>query len=185
VGVVSRYDLLRSVAGGFGAPDAAPREVGLVADAPLSSVMRRDVPTVHPETPLPETMQAVVSTRLNLAIVVDEARRVVGLITDTAVLERITPALRPGALRSLMLRLPFTHPRPGEAEASAHARAGTAADLMTRDLPTAAEDTVLSEAIALMLRGHHKVLAVIGPDGRLVGVVDRADLLRGLGSTSG
>jgi len=185
VGVVSRYDLLRSVAGGAGATDAAPREVGLVADAPLSSVMRRDAPTVHPDTPLPETMQSVVSTRLNLAIVVDEARRVVGLVTDTAVLERITPALRPGVLRSLMLRLPFTHPRPGEAEATSHARASTAADLMSRDLPTAAEDTVLSEAIALMLRGHHKILAVTGRDGRLVGVVDRADLLRGLGSTSG
>jgi CBS domain-containing protein len=185
VGVVSRYDLLRSVAGGSGTPDAAPREVGLVADAPLSSVMRRDAPTVHPGTPLPETMQAVVSTRLNLAIVVDEARRVVGLVTDTAVLERITPALRPGALRSLMLRLPFTHPRPGEADAAAHARAGTAADLMSRDLPTAAEDTVLSEAIAIMLQGHHKILAVTGPDGRLVGVVDRADLLRGLGPASG
>lgn len=185
LGMVSRYDLLRSVAGGFGAPDVAPREVGLVADAPLSSVMRRDVPTVHPETPLPETLQAVVSTRLNLAIVVDGARRVVGLVTDTAVLERITPALRPGALRSLMLRLPFTHLKAGEAEAAAHGRAHTAADLLTRDLPTAAEDTVLSDAIALMLGGRHKVLAVTGAEGRLVGVVDRADLLRGLGSSPG
>jgi CBS domain-containing protein len=184
LGMVSRYDLLRSTTGGFGAPDTAPRAVGLVADAPLSSVMRRDVPTVHPETPLPETMQAVVSTRLDLAIVVDEERRVVGLVSDTAILERITPALRPGALRSLMLRLPFAHPRTGEAELAAHARAHTAGELMSRDLPTAPEDTVLSDAIALMLGGHHKVLAVTGRDGRLVGVVDRADLLRGLGSGS-
>jgi len=185
LGMLSRYDILRSVAGGAGAADASPRAAGLAAGAPLSSVMRRDVPTVHPGTPLAETLQAVVSTRLNLAVVVDEARRVVGLVSDAAVLERITPALRHGALRSLMLRLPFTHPRPGEVEAAAHTRAQTAADLMTGALPSAPEETALSDAIALMLRDHHKVLAVTGRGGTLVGVVDRADLLRGVGSGDG
>jgi CBS domain-containing protein len=184
VGIVSRYDLLRNAAGGGDRPDAPPRELGLAADVPLSSVMRRDVPAVHPETPLPETMQAVVSTRLNLAVVVDERRRVVGLVSDGALLERITPALRGGVLRSLMRRLPFTQARPAEAEAAAHARAHTAGELMSREVPTAPEETRLSEAIALMLRNHHKILAVTGPDGALVGVVDRADLLRGLASRS-
>jgi CBS domain-containing protein len=135
---------------------------------------------VHTETPLAETMQAVVSTRLNLAVVVDDARRVVGLVSDAAVLERITPALRQGALRSLMLRLPFTHPRQGETEVAAHTRAHTAGELMSRGVPTASEETRLSDAIALMLEEHHKILAVTGPDRVLVGIVDRADLLRGL-----
>jgi CBS domain-containing protein len=31
-----------------------------------------------------------------------------------------------------------------------------------------------------MLRGYHKVLAVTDASGRLVGIVDRADLLHGL-----
>ena len=180
VGIVSRYDLLRSAAGGYAGPDAAPREVGFAAETPLGSVMRRDVPTVHPDTPLPETMQAMVSTRLNLALVVDDRRHVVGLVSDGALLERITPALRPGVLRSLMLRLPFTHARPGEVAAAAHARAHTAGELMTSDVPAAQEDTKLSDAIALMLRDRHKILAVADKDGTLVGVVDRADLLRGL-----
>jgi CBS domain-containing protein len=180
VGMVSRYDLLRSAAGGYQLPDSAPRELGLAADAPLSSVMRRDVPTVHPDTPLPETMQAMVSTRLNLALVVDHQRRVVGLVSDRALLERLTPALHPGVLRSLMLRLPFAHPRPEEAEAAAHARAHTAGDLMSASVPAALEGTRLSDAIALMLRDHAKILAVTGHDGALVGIVDRADLLRGL-----
>ena len=51
---------------------------------------------------------------------------------------------------------------------------------MIRDVPTATEDTLLSHAIALMLQGSHKVLAVTDVAGRLVGVVDRADLLHGL-----
>jgi CBS domain-containing protein len=180
VGMVSRYDLLRSAAGGFASPQTPPGALGLTADAPLSSVMRRDVPTVHPDTPLSETMQAVISTRLNLAVVVDDHRHVLGLVSDRALLERVTPALHLGVLRSLMHRLPFARHRPEEDEAAAHAQAQIASELMTRAIPSSPEGTRLSDAIALMLRDHAKVLAVTGPDGALVGLVDRADLLRGL-----
>ena len=178
VGIVSRLDLLRAAAGGFGRTDPLPREMGLSGDQPLSRVMRRDVATVHPGTPLPEVFQAVVSTRLNRALVVDQDRRVVGLVTDAELLERVTPALREGAIRSLMHRLPFAHPRSDAA--GAHASARTAAELMTRSVATATEDTLLSAAIATMLRGSHKVLAVTDAAGKLVGMVDRTDLLHGL-----
>lgn len=185
LGVVSRYDLLRSAAGdGFEAAEEGPRAAGLGADAPISSVMRRDVPAVHPDTPLPETMQAVVSTRLNMAVVVDDARRVLGLVSDGALLERITPALRPGIVRSLMLRLPFAHPRQGELDTVAHARAHSAGELMSRGVPTVPPETRLSEAIARMLQENQKLLAVTGDGGVLLGVVDRADLLRGLAAAS-
>ncbi len=180
VGLVSRLDLLRTAARAMERKEPIPRELGLAGDTPLSRVMRRDIPMVHPETPLPEVFQAVVSTRLNRALVVDADRRVVGVVTDAELLDRLTPSLRPTALRSLMHRLPFSHPRADEASAEQHARARRAADLMSRDVPTATEDTLLSEATARMLRGDHKVLGVTDKDGRLVGMVDRADLLHGL-----
>src|SRR5205823_13598219 len=78
-GIVSRLDLLRTVAEGFQANAEEGRPVGLRGDLPLSRVMRKDVPIVHPETPLNEVLQAVVSTRLNRALVVDAGRRVVGI----------------------------------------------------------------------------------------------------------
>jgi CBS domain-containing protein len=180
VGMVSRLDLLRTAAGGAERKEPAAREMGLRGNVPLSRVMRRDVPTVLPETPLPEVFQAVISTRLNRALVVDSDRRVVGLVTDAEMLERLTPSLRPGALRSLVHRLPFAHPSAEERAAEQHARARRAADLMSSDVAMATEDTLLSDAIGLMLRGKHKVLAVTDAVGRLVGMVDRADLLHGL-----
>jgi CBS domain-containing protein len=180
VGIVSRVDLLRTAAGRFDRKEPFAREMGLQGNVPLSRVMRRDVPTVHPETALPEVFQAVISTRLNRALVVDADRRVVGLITDAEILERLTPGLRSGALRSLMHRLPFAHPSPSERTAEQHARARRAADLMDPDIAKATEDTLLGDAIAAMLRGNHKVLAVVDEAGRLVGMVDRADLLHGL-----
>lgn len=180
VGMVSRVDLLRTAAGGFEQGDDAPRELGLAGDTPLSAVMRRDFPAVHPDTPLQEVFQAIISTRLNRALVVDAARHVVGLVTDAELLDRLTPSLRPSALRSLMHRLPLSHPTQEERTAESHARARKAADLMTTDVPIAREDALLGEAIAAMLKVSHKVLAVVDESDRVVGIVDRADLLHGL-----
>jgi CBS domain-containing protein len=125
----------------------------------------------------------VVSTRLNRCIVVDRERRVKGKVTDAEVLERVTPALRPSALRSLIHRLPFVHPTPDEARAEQHATARTAADLMI-ETAIVREDAPLREAIASVLEGRHKIAAVVDAEQRLVGCLDRADLLRGLLSRS-
>jgi CBS-domain-containing membrane protein len=178
LGMVSRVDLLRTAAAGGpgGAPEAPA--LGLTLDAPVARAMRRDVPTVHPETPLPEVLQAVMSTRLGRAFVVDAGRRVVGLVSDAELLERVTPALRPGLLRSLMARLPFSHGR--EEAIGAHARGHTAAELMGRAFAQVREDVLLAEAVGLVVRERHKVLAVVDADGRLTGMLDRADLLHGL-----
>ncbi len=180
VGIVSRVDLLRTASGAYAQKEPTPREMGLEGNVPVSRVMRRDVPTVHPDTPLAEVFQAIVSTRLNRALVVDADRRLVGIVTDAELLERLTPSLRPSAIRSLMHRLPFAHPRDEDRSAEQHARARRASDLMRSDIPTVTEDTLLADAIAKMLQGSRKVLAVTDADGRLVGIVDRADLLHGL-----
>jgi len=180
VGIVSRLDLLRTVAEGFAASTEEPRAVGLRGDLPLSRVMRKDVPVVHPETPLNEVLQAVVSTRLNRALVVDGERRVVGIVTDEEVLDRVTPAMRTSALRSLMHRLPFSHVAKSELNAEHHSRAKSAKDLMLTDVAVARQDQLLRDAIAPMMKAPHKLVAVVDADGKLVGALDRADILRGL-----
>ncbi len=180
VGIVSRLDLLRTVAEAFQTMPEEPRPAGLRGDFPLSRVMRKDVPVVYPDTPINEVLQAVVSTRLNRALVVDAERRVVGIVTDEEVLDRVTPAMRTGALKSLMLRLPFAHAGKAELEAEHHSRAKKAADLMLTDVAVARQDQLLRDAIAPMMKAPHKLVAVVDEDGRLVGALDRADILRGL-----
>jgi len=179
-GIISRVDLLRTVAQGFAGEAPEEARAGLNSDMPIARVMRRDVPTVHPDTPVGEVMQAVVSTRLNRAVVVDAERRVVGIVTDAELLDRVTPSLKPSALRSLMHRLPFLRQTADETAAEHHAEARAAQDLMSTDVLTAAEETPLRQAIAAMLRGRHKLTAVVDREQRLVGVVDRFDVLRGL-----
>jgi CBS domain-containing protein len=79
-----------------------------------------------------------------------------------------------------MHRLPFAPRRAGQQEAEQHGVARTAAELMVSDVPMAMEHTRLAQALAPMLQGKEKLIAVVDEDRRLVGVVDRADILRGL-----
>ncbi|HXJ21241.1 MAG TPA: DUF190 domain-containing protein [Polyangia bacterium] len=177
VGMISRLDLLRTVVQGFQVGEASPpRPSGLSATSPVSAIMRPDVPAVHVDTRLPEVFRAVVSTRLHRAVVIDSERRVLGVITDAELLQRVTPALHPGAIRSLMERLSFVQP----SESDQHATARQAGDLMTDKLAVVSPETRLDQVIDVAVGGAHKLVVVVDQQRRLLGAVDRADLLRGL-----
>ena len=173
VGWLSRVDVLRAMAG-VGGPGLEARPAAFPLETTLAGVMRRDVPAVQADAPLADVLQAVVSTRLNKALVLDADRRVIGLVTDAELIDRMTAAARPGILRSLMRR------GAPEGLTEQQAKARRAADLMVGGVPMARVDTPLGEAIAIMLKADRKILAVTDGDGRLAGIVDRADLLRGV-----
>jgi CBS domain-containing protein len=140
--------------------------------------MSPEVPVVAADAPLPEVVNVVASTRLNRAVVVDERRHVLGVITDAELIERLTPRARPGVLSALMHRIPFV-PGSREAEETLRHTTGTRArDLMTRDIVVAREDEPVREVLGRMLQQGKKIVPVVNERGALVGMVDRADLLR-------
>lgn len=179
-GIVSRIDVLRSVAEGVTAADTGRPDVNLNGEMTISKVMRQEVPTVLPDTPVGEALQAVISTRLNRAIVVDREKRVVGILSDQELLDRVAPSHRQNVLRSLMHRLPFVRHSQEETAADQHANARVAKDLMSTDMTIVETETPLRQALSTMLRDRQKLIAVVDKDKRLVGIVDRADILRGL-----
>ncbi|HQP37220.1 MAG TPA: CBS domain-containing protein, partial [Polyangiaceae bacterium] len=67
-----------------------------------------------------------------------------------------------------------------EAQTARHASARYAADLMTTDVVRARPDDPLAQVIGAMVEGKHKLVAVVDEEGRLLGGVDRADVLRGI-----
>lgn len=177
LGMVSRADLLRTRAEAYPLPwiDTTPRMGRTIAD-----VMRTDVPVVQQDAKLAEVLDAVVSTRLNRALVVDDERRVVGSVTDAELLRRLSPEDHPSIVRILMSRLPFIHVSREEKENLAHALGTTAGELMDRNVPAVPPDMLLGEAIEVMLHDRLKLLPVVDAAGRLLGAADRADLLRTL-----
>jgi CBS domain-containing protein len=134
----------------------------------VADVMRTQVPTVALHTSLPEVIDAVVSTRLNRAVVVDTEQHVVGLITDAELVRRLGE--RPGVVTRLMRRaapVPTTN-------------GITAADLMLADVVTTQPEVAIEVAMREMLRQKHKLLPVVDAHRRLIGIVDRFDLLQAI-----
>ena len=177
VGMVSRSDLLATVAEGLRQrpatpirqPDGAPKTVG--------EIMITDIPTVQPDTPLAETLDRLLETDKRRVIVVDGERRVVGIITDGDVMRRAAKRVRPGALRALAAWF-GGGTRPPGLEVAAEGR--TAADVMTSPVVTLPTNAPIADAVRLMMAHKIKRIPIIDADGRLVGMVGRAGVLAAL-----
>jgi CBS domain-containing protein len=137
----------------------------------VADVMTTEVPSVAADAALGQVLDSVTSTRLNRAIVIDSARRVLGVVTDADLLAQLDPGAHTGLMAALMGR---THFR-GETHV-------TARDVMRSPALTVRADTPVAEAAQQMLEARHKVLPVTDTDGHLLGVVDRADLLASMRS---
>ncbi|HSF33857.1 MAG TPA: DUF190 domain-containing protein [Candidatus Tectomicrobia bacterium] len=170
LGIVSRVDFLRTVAQGYPAPEPQPRQTR--PDRRVADVMRTQVPSVSLQASLPEVIDAIVSTRLNRAVVIDEQRRVVGIVTDAELVRRLGE--RPGIVTSLMRRaaaVPITNDV-------------KVADLMIADVITIPPELEVEIAMQEMLAQRRKILPVVDDQGRLIGIVDRFDLLQAIAGRS-
>ncbi|MHB8958081.1 MAG: DUF190 domain-containing protein [Candidatus Limnocylindrales bacterium] len=162
-GIISRADVLRAVAESF--PRGAAEGASHPGARTAGDVMRTDVPVVRADAPLRDVVDAVASTRLNRAVVVDEHDKVLGVISDADVLASVEASARPGVVGALM--------RVGGAPGGK----ARAADLMHADAPVVPGSASLAETAHLMVAHRRKILPVVDEAGRLLGVIDRADLL--------
>ena len=187
VGWISRVDIFRTIEYHQPAPEAAvePPTIPAYAGTTIASLMYRDVPTVLPQATLEEILQALEQNRRRRAVVVDADRRVLGIITDGDLLRRTQKEAHPGLLQRLRA-LVGGHPRvrgepaPITLPEAVPMYTGMAADLMTTPVVTVAVDAAPATALRLMLEHGIKRLPVVDEDGRLVGLLGRASLLRGL-----
>jgi len=172
-GMVSRIDVFRAVdfhASGA-SDDEPPRRGHSVTD-----LMYTDTPTVGVEAGLETIVRALETSGRRRVVVTDAERRVLGIITDGDLLRRSRQKHDPGLLarlRSLLLgEAAITQVLPDAGE--------RAADLMTAPVITIPTDASLAEALRLMTTHAIKRLPVVDAEGRLVGLLGRASVLRGL-----
>lgn len=173
IGMISRIDIFRAVARhqGRSNDDDAPR-----SGRSVTELMYTDVPTVGAAASLEEVVRALEGSGRRRVVVVDEARHVLGIITDGDLLRRSQQKHDPGLLtrlRNLLVGAPtITHVLPDAGEC--------AADLMTAPVITVPTAATLAEALRLMTMHAIKRLPVVDDDNRLVGLLGRASVLRGL-----
>ncbi len=181
-GMISRIDLLRTATEGY-VPSTAegPTRMGRT----VREIMRADVPRVGPEAPLPEVLDAAISTSLSRAFVVDEAGRFLGVVSDAELTLRLSPQDRPSAMRILIGRLPFSTLPPEERRRLERAAGSRAEELMVMDFPVVSPDTTVAEALRTAIAERRKLMVVVDANGQLLGAVHRSDLLRILAAAFG
>ncbi len=141
----------------------------------VSDVMTRGIVSATPDMNLEDAARLMVQARLSGLPVIDQLGTLVGMITEGDLLRRAelgTAGDGPGWLTSF-----FSPGRSAQDYIRTHAR--KVGDLMTRDVVTVGEEAPLADVVALMQSHGIKRLPVI-KEGRLVGIVARADLLKAL-----
>ncbi len=143
----------------------------------VADVMTREVVTIRPETPVEEIAKLLYERHISGAPVIDAKGRLVGILSEG---DLMTHAGALGGLpppRSWWLRLFSDRTSSAKDYVKTHGR--TAADVMSTNLRTVAPTASLPEVARLLEEHGIKRMPVVEGD-QLVGIVSRANLLRGL-----
>ena len=129
--------------------------------------MTTRVVSVRAEASFKEMAAMLRSTRISAFPVLDQADRVVGVVSEADLL--VKEAVQADGI-SLLAALRHV----GE---DSKAKGSTAADLMTHPAITIGPDASVTEAARVMYDRHVKRLPVVNKAGRLLGIVSRVDVL--------
>lgn len=147
-------------------------------------VMTTEVITVSPETPVQELARILSEKAISGAPVVDANNHLVGVVSEGDLLHRAET----GTERRVQRRRSWWLDSVAAAEeelarnyVKAHGR--TVADIMTPNVISVAATTDLAD-IAMLLETKRVKRVPVVEDGRLVGIVSRANLVRALATTS-
>jgi CBS domain-containing protein len=142
-----------------------------------ADIMTWPVISVEPDTPVQEAIVRMLKHRISALPVVDTGGALVGIVSEGDLLRRAetgTERRRPRWLEFLL--------GPGRLAAEyAHTHGRKVKEVMTTELETVDDKTTLDEIVTLMERRHIKRVPVMR-DGRLAGIVSRANLMQALAS---
>ena len=138
-------------------------------------LMTPDVVTVPPETPAIAVARLLAERGISAVPVLGAKGEVLGVVTEADLIRRLAGEEdKPMSWFASLFMNPSEH-----AERYARTHGATASDIMTESVVTVSEDdTAAHVAHTMEERGIRRVLVV--SDGRLRGIVSRADLLRAL-----
>ncbi len=138
-------------------------------------IMTRDVVTVGPDATVQEIAQLLVDRHVSAAPVVDAAGALLGIVSEGDLVRRLEIAgeRQPSWWLAMISD-------PGErAKDYVKTHAQKASEIMTKNVATVNEATSVADIAHLLEERRIKRVPVLA-DGKLVGIVARADLLRAL-----
>jgi CBS domain-containing protein len=140
-----------------------------------ADVMTSKVVTVTPDQTVQQVAKTLLTHRISGVPVVDAQGSLVGLVSEGDLMRRFEAGTE--HQRSWWLRLLMG--RQGLAAEYVREYSRTVSDVMTRNVLTADPDTPIGDIATLLERNAIKRVPIV-KDGKLVGIVSRANLLQGL-----
>jgi CBS domain-containing protein len=131
------------------------------------------VVTVKPSSSVREVAKIFLERRISAVPVVDDQDRLMGIVSEGDLMHRSEAGTE--RRHSWWLRAFMSNEALAAEYSKAHAR--KVADVMTRQVITAAPDTPLHEIAALLERNAIKRVPIV-KDGQVVGIVSRANLIQ-------
>lgn len=143
----------------------------------VRDIMTTDVVTVRRDTSVNDIAKLMSERDVTGIPVVDEAKHVIGIVTELDMIVRNTRMEMPAFIQILDLaRIPLQSP--GQYHDRLRHMLGThAADIMTEEVVTIGPGAEVQDLAELMLKYRFNPVPVV-ENGVLVGIVSRADLIR-------
>lgn len=138
-------------------------------------VMTRDVISIPPEMPIVDIADLLLSRKISAVPVVDGEGRLMGIVSEEDLMHRAEIGIEP---QHTWWQNLFAG-REQQAVEFMKVHGVQASHVMTRELVTAREDTPLADVVAMFDRFRMNRVLIVRDD-RLVGIVNRSDVLRPL-----
>ncbi len=139
----------------------------------VKDIMTKEVITVGGGASISQVTALMAEHRISGIPVIDGGRRVIGIITEADLIARVCIRRGHSFRRTLRYLFGESVPVPETAEVAG----GEAKDIMNQKVITASPEDDISRVAAVMEEKRIKRLPVV-QDGRLAGVISRADIVR-------
>jgi CBS domain-containing protein len=151
----------------------------------VAEVMTRDPITARPYTPLNEVIKILAEKRISGLPVVDDVGKLIGVISEGDLMWKESGVTPPPYI--MLLDSVIYLENPAKYERDIHKALGqTVGDVMThRHVVTISPEKPLREAAQLMHERTVHRLPVLDPEGRVIGILTRGDIIRVMAAAQG
>jgi CBS domain-containing protein len=179
-GMLSRLDVFKTIMdrnpdwATFGSQGIKLRDLTVVRDA-----MRTDTPVLPPSAPLWDAIKLIDTTSIKRVAVVGPEGQLLGLVSERVLMAAFS-AHQGGLLDLIVNKLSFTALARKHAELTRALRASTVGEVMRTDLISVREDSLIDDALLLMVEKQLKRIPVLDEGGGFRGMLTRDSLLRAI-----
>lgn len=141
----------------------------------VKEIMIKEVKSILPDTPVGEAWQKLLENEISGLPVIDRENKLIGMFTEKNILTYILPSYIEKVGKFVYEQNPKATKRKFTELSQV-----TVKQLMRKEVVTVSEDTTLCEVARVMLTQKVRRIPVIDKNGKVVGIVARADILKAI-----